>query len=316
MGRLIFSFAFFDNTETMTVSASASYARYLPVEPEARAWGLHVMDCGYAFVPPDAPYPEPGHPAEYHFTWEQGRILSEFQVVFIAEGTGVFESASGGCHPIMSGFAFLLFPGEWHRYRPSTDTGWSEFWVGFDGRYAHELMRRSFQPDSPVFAVAQPDEVRELIRSIADLMQAGSAGYQQIMAARTVEVLARIRIPPPSDRDSTPLERKMRLARMALLENAAADPDLQGLARRLGMSYSSFRSCFRKQTGSSPRQYQLQIRMNRAKALLSQTSLSVAEIAEQLGFSSLYYFSRYFKEKTGASPTAFRTQAKARGRLR
>lgn len=296
------------------MSSTASYARYLPLEPEARAWGLHVLDCGYASVPPDAPYPEPGHPAEYQFTWERGRILSEYQAVIIAEGGGVFESASGGFHQVMPGFAFLLFPGEWHRYRPSADTGWSEFWVGFDGRYAHELMRRSFQPDSPVFAVAQPDEVRELIRSIAELMQAGSAGYQQIIAARTVEVLARIRIPPPSGPDATPLERKMRLARMALLESAAADLDLQALARRLGMSYSGFRSCFRKNTGSSPRQYQLQIRVNRAKALLSQTSLSVAEIAEQLGFSSLYYFSRYFKEKTGASPTAFRTRATAQGR--
>ncbi len=296
----------------MKTSQAASYARYLPVEPEVRAWGLHVLDCGYAFFPPDAPYPASGHPAEYQFTWDEGRTLSEFQVLLITEGAGEFESASGGRHRIVPGHAFLLFPGEWHRYRPSPQTGWREFWVGFDGRYAHELMRRSFRTESPMFPVAQPDEVRELVGSITELMQTGTAGYQQIMAARTVEILARIRIPPPAT-DGGGIEQKIHIARMALLENAAADHDLEALAQRLGMSYSSFRSCFRKHTGSSPRQYQLQIRTNRAKALLAQTDLSVAKIAEQVGFSSLYYFSRYFKEKTGVSPTTYRARVPMRG---
>ena len=40
-------------------------------------------------------------------------------------------------------------------------------------------------------------------------------------------------------------------------------------------------------------------------------NLTVAEIAEQLGFSSLYYFSRFFKQKTGINPSDCRSQARA-----
>lgn len=296
----------------MDLASTSSFARYLPVEPEARVWGLHVLDGGYAAVAAGAPYPEVGHPPEYHFSWEQGRTLSEYQVLLITEGAGEFESDSGGQHRIQPGCAFLLFPGEWHRYRPDPKTGWREYWVGFDGRYAHELMQRSFQVQSPVFRVAQQDVVTEIMRSIPELMQAGDAGYQQIMAARTLEVLARIRIPPPATDDAATLERKIQLARMDLLAHATDAYDLEALARRLGMSYSGFRSRFRERTGSSPRQFQLQIRINRARALLTQTDLPVAEIAEQMGFSSLYYFSRFFKQKTGVSPSEHRNKTTSR----
>ena len=55
-----------------------------------------------------------------------------------------------------------------------------------------------------------------------------------------------------------------------------------------------------------PGQYQIQIRLNKARRLLRNGTLSIAAIAEQLGFESIYYFSRLFKKKTGCSPLAYR----------
>ncbi len=72
------------------------------------------------------------------------------------------------------------------------------------------------------------------------------------------------------------------------------------------MSYPLFRKLFKAQTGFSPHAYVLEMRLNRAKALLRETSLSVEEIGGAVGFSSLAYFSAAFQKRTGVSPSSFR----------
>ena len=81
---------------------------------------------------------------------------------------------------------------------------------------------------------------------------------------------------------------------------------MEALAAELGLSYSRFRTLFRKHTGRSPRQYQLDIRMNRAMELLKESQRTVTEISEILGFSAVYYFSRLFKQRVGKTPGQFR----------
>ncbi len=116
-------------------------------------------------------------------------------------------------------------------------------------------------------------------------------------------------IPPHTRYPFGRSEDTMHRARRYLLSRADGAIDLQQLAARLGMSYSRFRSLFEEHTGMPPRQYHLQIRINKAERLLAETDLTVSEIAARLGFSSVYYFSRLFSKKAGTSPTAFRKNA-------
>lgn len=288
------------------------FSRYLPIEADAVNWGIHVIDCGRADVPPGSPYPTGPHPSGYLFTWKNGRRLNEFQVVYVSAGRGIFESRSTGPVNLQAGHVLLLFPGEWHRYRPLKSTGWTEHWIGFDGTYAHHIMERFFAPSRAALRVGMDDELLGLIQSVQDLLQAAPAGWREIAAARTVEILARIRSLALSYRTADrKLAEKVQAARCALLKDAEAFVDLGKLAAELGMSYSSFRSAFRKQTGSSPRQYQIQIRLNKARALLTDTDMSVAEIAQQTGFGTVFYFSRIFRKKAGVSPLAFRRRSRA-----
>ena len=82
--------------------------------------------------------------------------------------------------------------------------------------------------------------------------------------------------------------------------------DFASLARTLGMSYSAFRHVFKDQIGMGPAQYLLSRRLDEARRLLTETTRSVAAIAEQTGFSSPSHFSTLFKRKAGLSPHAFR----------
>jgi ABC-type sugar transport system ATPase subunit len=96
-------------------------------------------------------------------------------------------------------------------------------------------------------------------------------------------------------------------ARLRIEERAKdSDVDFQEIADSLFMSYDNFRRRFKQQTGLSPHRYFLKQKIELAKELLLFSDLEVKEVAERIGFADPYYFSRVFKEWTGASPAQFR----------
>ena len=66
--------------------------------------------------------------------------------------------------------------------------------------------------------------------------------------------------------------------------------------------------------GLSPKQYHLQLRIRKAQALLTNTSMSFQEVADALGFDSPFHLSADFKMRLGSSPTQWRAQVARRGR--
>jgi transcriptional regulator GlxA family with amidase domain len=82
--------------------------------------------------------------------------------------------------------------------------------------------------------------------------------------------------------------------------------NIRDLARELNVSYSWFRRAFAHHTGLSPHQYYLDIRLARARNLLSQTSLLTKEIALRVGFEDAHYFCRLFHKKNGIPPGVWR----------
>ena len=110
-----------------------NYYKYLPTSPEDERWGMHVLNTGCNKIDKHVAYPSPEHPAHHYFNWNKGRIMDEYQIIYITNGEGVFESINCGEHKIRQGTIIFLFPGEWHRFRPNSQTGWDEFWVGFKG---------------------------------------------------------------------------------------------------------------------------------------------------------------------------------------
>ena len=101
---------------------------YLPVSRRDRLWELYVTGTGHIVhrLPGD---PSEDHPSPYYYTWENGRVLSEFGVLYITQGAGEFESETTGLKPVEAGNVILVFPEVWHRYRPRADSarGESEF---------------------------------------------------------------------------------------------------------------------------------------------------------------------------------------------
>jgi len=284
-----------------------SWFCYLPQSPEAEAWGLYVLNAGYTVIPPNTPYPPGQHPDD-HISVATGRTLDTFAFVYITRGNGTFESRSGGKHTISEGDLFILFPGEQHRYQPDPTTGWDEYWVEFDGEQAHRIMsNEAFSLKKPVLPIGADDQILRLFIEIAEATQTQPPGFEHIIAAQASQIVARILARLLySSAEAREMETLIRRARLHIMRHAEQTIDCQQLARELGISYSAFRHRFKQITGLPPGQYQIQIRLNKARSLLRNSPLSVADIAAQLGFESIYYFSRLFKKKTGLSPREWR----------
>ncbi len=82
------------------------------------------------------------------------------------------------------------------------------------------------------------------------------------------------------------------------------------LANVSGVSEAHFSRCFRDAFGVPPHRYLLSRRIERAKALLRDTELSITQIAFRTGWDSLGTFGRTFRDITGESPSALRRREK------
>ncbi len=83
---------------------------------------------------------------------------------------------------------------------------------------------------------------------------------------------------------------------------------LSELSKEYNMSISSLSHTFKKIAGTSVINYLNFCRLNKAKLMLSKSSMSIAEICESCGFTDGSNFSRLFKQNTGISPTQYRHQ--------
>jgi AraC-like DNA-binding protein len=288
-----------------------NYHKYLNVGPLEEKWGFYINTVGYHKVDPAQSYPPvQEHPSDHSFTWNKGRILDGYYLIFIAKGQGVFESARTQPRNVEAGTCFFLFPDIWHRYKPHADSGWEEYWIGFRGAYPEKLMNQGFfLPDKPFVQVGLNENLLALLHKLLETVKTGATGYHQVITGITLQILALVNtISMFEKQDLNPTAKLIAKARFLLQESLEKPVDMEALVKELPMGYSRFRKAFKELTGQSPNQYHLNLRLSKAKDLLINTNLSINEISFKTGFESVFYFSKLFKKKNQVSPKFYRQQ--------
>jgi len=108
-----------------------------------------------------------------------------------------------------------------------------------------------------------------------------------------------------------PFSKRQSIAQAAdYMHNSYTDPrtSVAGAASAAGMSVTHFRRLFRAVYSVCPSDYLNELRISSAKELLAVSGINIGDIAEKCGFSSLYYFSRLFRQKTGITPSEYRSR--------
>ena len=282
---------------------------YCPISPVQRQFGLYVTGAGHELTRPGEPYPHVYHSSDYYFTWQKGRALAdwEYQLLYIRDGRGVIQFKRGKSIHIGAGAVIILHPGEWHRYRPDPKTGWSEAYIGIGGEYLSHIVARPFFPQTPAIIQTAPNGRfdRDLMALVGKI-QATSAEHPYTLALETAALIASLCENQTVRRGRSSHNVTIRRANLHIAHHLGEVVDFEALARRLGMSYTLFRRCFREYNCMAPLEYQIALRLRRAMHLLESSNVPVAQIAHETGFQSMSYFSKFFHDRTGQTPSQFR----------
>ncbi|MDX6695912.1 MAG: AraC family transcriptional regulator [Blastocatellia bacterium] len=100
--------------------------------------------------------------------------------------------------------------------------------------------------------------------------------------------------------------RKERRVLAFIADNYESDLSLAELAGVAGMSAFHFAREFKRTTGTSPHQYLINFRVERAKSLLTDSEMPLVEISSRAGFSHQSHFTRLFRRLTGMTPQSYR----------
>jgi AraC-like DNA-binding protein len=283
------------------------FFHYLTTSEEDEDWGITLNVTGKAETPQNTTYPSPKHPNGYYFTWKSGRVLNEYQINYITKGSGIYETKDG-TFELKTGSVFIVFPGVWHRYRPNTSEGWSETYIGFSGPVIEQLFSKTiFSAKKPVIDIGIREEIIDTYYKIFELSLNEKPGFQHIASGMIVKLLGYlISFEKQKDFSGKEVSKIIEVIRFKIRQELNQNIDFIKLSSDHHVSYSYLRKMFKKYTGISPGQYQLQLRIMHAKELIISTDKSIKEICYKTGFQSIHYFSRLFKQKTGISPSEFR----------
>lgn len=284
--------------------------KYLVVNADDELWGLFVPTIGFQSISPGTTYPPKAHPSSYWFNPEKGRVLHEYQLLYIAKGEGIFQSTSCKKTELSAGSIILLFPEEWHTYKPLKNKGWEEYWIGCNGRVADSLLNNQFfSRKNPVLNVGFNEQILTLWKQGIEVAGFQKTAYQQMLAGIAQHLISIVFYLQKNNsfRDKE-IVSQIDKARMIMRDSSYNSHSPEEIAKSLNISYSWFRRIFKQYTGFSPAQYQLEIKVQKAKELLTSTTMPVKEISYELNFESVSYFVTFFKDKTGMSPTAYRNK--------
>ncbi|NDV79739.1 helix-turn-helix domain-containing protein [Dysgonomonas sp. 511] len=284
------------------------HIKYLITNERDIQWGLTVNSVGFQHIKPGEPYPPQNHPTRYLFSTEKGRVLEEYQLIYITEGRGKFISGNCKAIDVSEGKMFLLFPGEWHSYQPDKAVGWDEYWIGFKGVNIDNRIDKGFFSDQkPIFNVGIQQDIVQLYKLAIDAAKEQKFGFQQMLAGVVNLLLGyAYSYDKQSSFEEMKATKQINKAKVIILDNLYTQITPEEIASKLNMSYSWFRRIFKQYTGFSPSQYIIELRIQKGKELLTNTDMPSQEVAYEIGFENPDYFCTLFKKKTGMTPFKYR----------
>lgn len=259
----------------------------VPLTPTAHAQELYFYPvlCGHYFC--DAQY-------------EVSRACYENPLLLFVRGGALTLEYDGQTCRAEKGDIVLLDCDRPHRYAAADA---AEFlYLHFDGGNAHALVRDI----SDGMPLLRREENVQIGERLYDLI----AGYRRCGIENEVEsslhiyeLLAQLAMPPKElARRDSPINRTVAYIR----EHVGEPISLAELADMTHLSMCHYAHEFKRQTGFAPVEYVINTRLEKAKMLLLQTTMSVMDIAYEVGYESGSSLSSLFLKKVGCSPREYR----------
>ena len=244
---------------------------------------------------------------------ERPQGLDECIMIFCTKGKGWLET-DGRRVVVGAGEVMIIPPNKAHAYHADEKDPWSIHWAHFSGTAAASYA--SLLPAHEHVMMLPAGDSKEISKMFRESYRLVSTGFTE----RTLLLVSHIlrhalgilffQMGTSLRGGSRAIVHDLTKSIEFMRANVARSLTLLELSRHARLSPARFSALFREQTGSSPVEHHIRLRMQAACHLLDTTALSVKEVAAELGYDDPYYFSRIFQKTLGCSPLAYRRSVK------
>lgn len=237
------------------------------------------------------------------------KVLDYYLIHYIVSGKGIFQ-CMGQTFELESGQSFTIFPGTLVKYISDQHNPWQYRWVAFKGALSNDLLARAnITTNQPCSSAPNQQHHNFLFRQIQKSLKNGgpasdlrAEAYLRLIIAENVQA----QINPLHKERLSEARKQIDKAIRWLSLQYSRPISMVEMAHHLGYHRTHLSKIFKKETGLSPMNYLLKIRMERASHLLLNDPLTIQQIASSVGYSDPLYFSKQFKKWFGLSPTQYR----------
>jgi len=255
---------------------------------------LSIFEVGYEDVHPRAPY--------------QYDQLDYYLIHFIVQGEGLFF-INDELHQLSRGDGFMIPPHTDNNYYPLVGNPWSYRWIGVRGSAADKIFKAAGLGTGNF--VYHHENIRQLDQLFAGVYDYFANDHLYGALGRFYEIINLLGIDHDQrNRLDVNCYQQYVLDATAIMHQHYQESDLRvsDIATTVQVERTYLYKLFMHYLGISPKDYLIQYRLNQATHLLRHSSLSIAQIANQTGFSDYSQFSKMFSKYRHVSPSEFRKQ--------
>lgn len=230
-------------------------------------------------------------------------LLMQFSTDFVYRIKGEKGFRAGKAHQCI-----IMPPGKITRHGPAAkmEEGFINDWIYIYRDEVSEIISSLNLPIETAFSVVKSGLLAPYIQKLIKEEKAPEYERQYIQSAVCTEMLIELsRSHKAYHEKFNPKVAILDRVRARMLSDYKSDWTLDKLAKLSGYSPSRFAALYKQSYGVSPINELITYRIGTAQRLLYEGKLSVTEISSEVGFSSLHYFSYYFKKITGFTPSSF-----------
>ncbi|KAA8783744.1 helix-turn-helix domain-containing protein [Paenibacillus amylolyticus] len=232
------------------------------------------------------------------------------KLYWICEGEGWLRIGDQEYYP-KPGQLFLMPEGIKQSYSAISDKPFLKYWCHFSAKVGGINLFQILQFPH-VVNVEQPERFQDIFGSVLTYANSNEI-YAHMMAKSKLTELLSYYIMNLDVNQITylnvPVVEKLSTLLTYIDSHIEENMSVQDLAKMLHMHPNYFIRFFKQHIGMPPIHYLTSRKIDKAKEMLHCTSLTMTQIAGNLGFSDSYYFSRQFKKHTGLNPTEYRKQS-------
>ncbi|MGO1461115.1 MAG: AraC family transcriptional regulator [Marinobacter sp.] len=226
-------------------------------------------------------------------------------LIYCTEGKA-FLNMEGEPYTMEAGDLLLLPAGANHRYTADPEDPWTIYWVHYTGPLAEEFRTyMGFDDTTPIRHLGRQPRLLVDFNGLLSVRQTGFRARGLIHAANRLRQLLTA-VPISVDETGHKRQAELDIINNYMREHLDERISLEQLADVAGLSPAHFATRYKEQTGTSPIQHFLHLKVERACQMLDTTSLSFTDISHRLGYDDAYYFSRLFKKTMGQAPRDYR----------